>query len=63
MALWLTTSQIGIRRDIQITTFQTNQKFTVRKKISFKFFSLNNISFCFSRNIKLKYGLMMYIGM
>ncbi|CAF1408042.1 unnamed protein product [Rotaria sordida] len=28
MALWITSSQLGIRRDIQITNFHTNQKFT-----------------------------------
>jgi hypothetical protein len=32
MALWHKSSQLGIRRDVQITTFHTNQNFTVRKK-------------------------------
>jgi len=32
MALWHTSSQLGIRRDVQITNFHTNQNFTVREK-------------------------------
>jgi len=32
MALWFTSSQLGTRRDIQITNFHTIQKFTVREK-------------------------------
>jgi hypothetical protein len=32
MALWHTSAQLGIRRDIQITSFQTDQNFTVRRK-------------------------------
>lgn len=30
MALWYKSSQLGIRRDIHITNFHTNQNFTVR---------------------------------
>lgn len=36
MALWYKSSQLGIRRDIQITNFQTNQNFTVRDEYFFK---------------------------
>ena len=32
MALWFTTPQLGVRRDVQITNFHTDQKFTVREK-------------------------------
>ena len=33
MALWFNSSQLGYRRDIQITDFHRNQNFTVRNRI------------------------------
>jgi hypothetical protein len=37
MALWHKSPQLGARRDVHITTFQTNQNFTVREKKQFLF--------------------------
>jgi hypothetical protein len=38
MALWFTTPQIGIRRDVQIISFNTSQKFTVSEEFLFNFY-------------------------
>ena len=59
MALWLTANQFGIRRDVHISSFHTDQKFTVSDaSMKQSIFS----SPCRRRNIPLKSIWTMRIG-